>query len=85
MSQSNLDFPQCIKGAYNDDIQDFVTLFGNAGWLSGGDITDNGDGTINITAGTGVIRESNSGTANLRFFDWAASNNIAFYLKNYKN
>ena len=66
-----------IGAATYDDVQDFITIFGNAGWISGGVITDNGDGTIDVAAGVGFIRVSNSETADLKFFDWAASAGVS--------
>lgn len=62
-----------VGTATYDDAQDSLTLGFSAGWISGGALTDNGDGTVDIAAGTGRIRESDSSTANLRFFDWSSS------------
>lgn len=59
------------------DQEDHNTITANAGWISGGVVSDNGDGTVDVTAGTGLIRSSNSETAQLLFFDWAAVNNLA--------
>jgi hypothetical protein len=42
----------------------------SAGRMSGGTVTSNGDGTVNVAAGTGLIRPSNSDTATLYSFNW---------------
>ena len=62
-----------VVGATYDTIQDYVNLTGSAGWTSGGAITDNLDGTVDIAAGTGMIRNANSNLSNLLFFNWAAT------------
>jgi len=49
----------------------------DAGYLSGGDITDNLDGKIDIAAGIGFIRKSNSPTASLIRFSWAEKLGVA--------
>jgi hypothetical protein len=60
-----------------DTVQDFISLAWSAGWVSGGGITDNGDGTIDVAAGTGFIRDANSNTSNLLFFDWPAATDVS--------
>ena len=65
-----------IGNSTNKTLQDMFNIGFSAGWVSGGDITDNGNGTVSITAGAGLIRESNSEQAQLRMFDFVASNNI---------
>ena len=59
-------------------LQDLQNVFHSTGWVSGGAITDNGNGTLAIAAGTGAIRTSDSSVATLKFFDWSA--NAAFSL-----
>jgi hypothetical protein len=58
-------------------VQDIIDIGLSAGYISGGAITDNGDGTIDIAAGTGLIRVSDSSTASLRPFDWALTADVA--------
>lgn len=58
-------------------VQDLIDIVLSAGYISGGGLTDNGDGTIDVAAGTGLIRISNSSTASLRPFDWSASAGIS--------
>jgi hypothetical protein len=57
-------------------VQDMLLLGLSAGWTSGGVLTDNADGSIDIAAGTGLIRTSDSSTASLRPFNWDASAGI---------
>jgi hypothetical protein len=61
-----------ITGSTYDSIQDWVDTTQSSGVISGGVITDDGDGTISVSAGTGFIRASNSATASIKFFDFAA-------------
>ncbi|MBI2626184.1 MAG: hypothetical protein HYW69_01150, partial [Candidatus Nealsonbacteria bacterium] len=68
---SNLTLAR-ISGSTYSTVQDMQTQFHSSGWVSGGTITDNGDGTISITAGTGWIRDGASATSTLYFFDWPA-------------
>ena len=57
-------------------LQNIISQALNAGWGSGGDITDNTDGSVTIAAGTGFIRTSNSNTAPILSFDWAEDTNV---------
>lgn len=43
------------------------------GVLSGGAITNAGGANVNVAAGTGVVKATDSDVATLSFFDWAAS------------
>ena len=58
-------------------IQDYLNQHNSSGFSMGGEITDAGSGQINVAAGTGFIRATNSGTAELLSFDWSASNGIS--------
>ena len=42
------------------ELQDYINTLGSAGKISGGDANDNGNGTVEITAGTGMIKSSDS-------------------------
>jgi len=66
-----------LAGATNFRIQSHINNFASAGLLSGGEITDAGSANINVASGTGTIRTSDSHTADLLHFDFAASNGIA--------
>lgn len=52
--------------------QDARDTLSSAGLISGGEITDDGDGTITVAAGTGLIRATDSPVAILYNTDWAA-------------
>lgn len=54
-------------------LQDMQNLFHSAGWVSGGGVTDNGNGTVNVAAGTGAIRTGATSTSPIAFFDWVAN------------
>lgn len=66
-----------MTGSTYSTIQDWLDTTQSAGKISGGTITSNADGTINVSAGTGLLKTTNSATGNIQFFDWSASNNIA--------
>lgn len=61
-----------IAGSTFSTVQDLQNTFHSSGWLSGGGITDDGDGTITVAAGAGSIRATDSNTAEILFFDWSA-------------
>ncbi|KKM17406.1 hypothetical protein LCGC14_1676100, partial [marine sediment metagenome] len=58
-------------------VQDIITTMLSAGLVSGGIISDAGSETINVAAGTGMIKSSDSNTADLFTFDWAAEAGLA--------
>ena len=57
-------------------VQHLQDVFHSVGWVSGGTITDNGDGTVAVTAGTGNIRATDSAVAQILFFDWAQDTSV---------
>jgi hypothetical protein len=57
--------------------QDGFNLGNSSGWIAGGEITDNEDGTIAIAAGSGMIRANNSDVATLYFFNWEALSSLS--------
>ncbi len=61
-----------IAGATYTTVQDMQNVFHSAGWVSGGGITDDADGTITVAAGTGLIRATDTAVAEIVFTDWAA-------------
>jgi len=65
-----------IGGSTYSTVQHLQDIFHSAGWVSGGAITDAGGGNINVAAGTGLIRATNSATAQIAYFDWSASSTI---------
>ncbi|KKL12906.1 hypothetical protein LCGC14_2531080, partial [marine sediment metagenome] len=58
-------------------VEHMNTLFHSTGWFSGGAITDAGGATINVAAGTGAMRASDSPVAQLLFFDWSSASGQA--------
>ena len=65
-----------IGTATYDDIQDFFNI-SSSGLLTGGAVTDNGDGTAAIASGTGKINSTSSAMGAQYFFDFVASSSIA--------
>lgn len=61
-----------VTGSTFYSVQHIQDLFHSAGWTSGGVITSNGDGTCAVTAGTGLIRATDSDTATIYFTDFEA-------------
>jgi len=64
-----------IGTATYDDLQDFFNI-SSSGILTGGTVTDNGDGTAAIAAGTGKINSTSSAMGAQYFFDFVASSSI---------
>ena len=62
-----------VTGSTYFNLQDLQDLFHSAGWISGGTITDAGGNTIDVTAGTGLIRDVAGGTETLFWADWPAN------------
>jgi hypothetical protein len=61
-----------LGGTYTT-IQDLANLMWSAGHITGGVITDAGGATVNVTAGSGLIRDTASRLADLFFFDWPSA------------
>ena len=59
-----------------DDVQDYINFFGDRTLLTGGDITDNGDGTLTVDSGTAWAKETDSDTAIGVFFNFSADNSV---------
>ena len=66
-----------LSTATYDDVQDYVNFFGDRTILSGGAITDNGDGTIAVALGTAWVKATDSDTALGKFFDFSADNSVS--------
>ncbi len=58
-------------------VQHVQDIFHSSGWISGGVISNDGSQNIDVTAGEGLIRATDSRTAQILFNDWAASNTNA--------
>ncbi len=75
---SAADMPMVnISSSTFTTVQHLQDIFHSTGWVSGGAVTDAGSGIIDVTAGTGLIRATDSRTAELLFIDWSASNGLA--------
>jgi hypothetical protein len=59
-----------------DDVQDWFDITQSAGVTSGGTVTSDGDGSITVAAGTGMIRSANSGVGDIKLFDWAQDTSL---------
>ena len=57
-------------------VNDFFRLFTSAGRITGGEITSKGDGTVNVTVGTGVIRIADDDVSQIKFFNWSGNLSI---------
>lgn len=66
-----------LPGATFDNVQDWLNNIQSSGRISGGEITDNGDGSVTVAAGTGFIKIGDSEIALTQSFDWAEDNNVA--------
>jgi len=66
--------PTIITGANLNTMDLLMDHILSAGWLSGGEITDDTDGTISVAAGNGVIRATDSVVDSVLSFTWAAEN-----------
>lgn len=66
-----------LAGSTYTTVQDWINTTQSSCRISGGDISDNGDGTIAIAAGTGFIKTSDSALGNSTYFDWDASDPVA--------
>ena len=65
-----------LNSATYTTIQDWRDTTQSSGWISGGNFTDNGDGSLNVSAGTGIIRTEDNKLAPTYFFDWTENASI---------
>jgi hypothetical protein len=72
-----LDTDNVIGTPTYTTLQDWFNNIQSPGRVTGGTITDAGSSTVNVAAGTGYIRATDSDTADLKSFDWAAASGIA--------
>lgn len=61
-----------ISGSTFFTVQHLQDVFHSSGWVSGGEVADDADGTITVALGTGLIRATDSAVAEILFTDWAA-------------
>ena len=60
-----------ISGSTFNTIQHIQDVFHSTGVTKGGAIIDDGDGTVTVELGTGLIRATNLNVAPIYFTDWA--------------
>lgn len=68
---------QTFATATHDTVQKMQNVYHSAGWVSGGEITDNLDGTIAVAAGTGFLRATDSNLVALLPADWSANASVS--------
>lgn len=66
-----------VSGATYESLQDYIDTAGDSGKLTGGDASDDADGTITMSAMTGVIYITDSPTGSLVFFDLAQDTTVS--------
>ena len=65
-----------LDGSTYSTAQDFVNTIQSAGALTDVTVTDNGDGSISVGAGTGIIKSTDSDVGANYFFNWDADPNV---------
>lgn len=68
-----------LAGSSNTTIQDYINSVQSAGRISGGEFTDNGDGTITVASGLGFIKTTNNQIGNTVFFEWETNVSVSLY------
>ena len=58
-------------------LQDYLNIIQSAGYFSGGQVTDNGDGSIDIAGGAGFVKTSESVTGAVKTINWDPFSSIA--------
>jgi len=76
MPSDEVKVPEIGTATY-DDMQDIVNFTGSSGRISGWALSDGGSGTVDISAGKGYIRTSDSELAPLVPFDMASTSALA--------
>lgn len=72
-----IDLGTLIGAPTNNSLQDMFNIGFNAGWVSGQEVSDNLDGTVDIALGTGYVRTFDDEQAPLKSFDIIAFENVA--------
>lgn len=58
-------------------LQDLINTLRSAGVISGGAFSDNGNGTLAVASGTGLIKIENTLNASCKSFDWVEDTNVS--------
>ena len=64
-----------VAGAAYNTVQDYFNLQ-SPGRILGGQVSDNGDGTVTVTSGSGVLKSSNSCDAPTYFISWSENTSL---------
>jgi len=83
VTADNVYFNKLGTPAYETG-QDWINITQSAGVVRGGKLTDNGDGTVSISSGSGFIKTTNNELGETLMFDWPANANI-YLTDNEKN
>lgn len=75
--QANDVLTEFIPGSTFSTVQHLQDIFHSSGHVTGGEVTSNGDGTVAVAAGNGLIRATNSNLATIFWTDWAAAASLA--------
>ncbi len=59
-----------------DTLKDYLDNTGSSGFFEGGDLSDGGSGTLDVSAGSGFIRLTDDDNAELQSFKWDAFTGI---------
>jgi len=58
-------------------LEEWINTTQSVGKISGGGLTDNGDGTVAVSNGTGLIRATNDDTAQILSIDWSNDSSVS--------
>ncbi len=73
---SNIEMLEIPTADY-DDVQDWSNVTQSAGHLSGMEVTDSGSGEVDVAAGTGIIKITDSLVGVNKFLNFAGTTNLA--------
>ena len=66
-----------ISGSTYKTLEDWWNNTQSAGFITGGTISDNGDGSATVGSGTGIIKTTDSDIGSNVFFDWAEDDSVS--------
>jgi len=75
ISGNQVILPNILTPTYKY-VSDWFKTIQSAGKISGGDISDNGDGSVSVSAGTGIIKITDSDTSETKFFNWSSESSL---------
>jgi len=75
--QADIDIDYLSNSTYKT-LQDLINnVLASGGYFEGGEITDNGDGSIRVSSGSGIIRSSDSPIADSYLFTWNEASSVS--------